>query len=694
MKKIQSTCNLCALACNLDFYVEDGKIEKVSPTVDYPVNQGFCCIKGLNLHKQQTKIKARKAPLLRDENGNMKEISWEEGFKTFAEKMTAIQEKYGKESVAFISTGQMPTEDMALLGHVGRNYMKINGDGNTRLCMATSVVAHKQSFGFDAPPYTLNDAELSDTIIFIGANPVIAHPVFWGRVRKNTTAKVITIDPRKSETAINSDIWLDIKPKADLVLLYTLANVLIEKNWIDVDYIEKHSEGFEEFKAHVAKFTLENVEKETGISAERVLELAEIIHNGERVSFWWTMGVNQGYQAVRTAQSIINLAVMTGNIGRPGTGANSLTGQSNAMGSRAFSNTAGLYGGGDFDNPVRRKAVAEALGVDESVLATKPTIPYNQIIERAISGEIKGLWVVCTNPRHSWANNEEFRKAAENLDFLVVQDIYEDTHTAQLADLFLPSVPGIKKEGVFINTERRLSKMNPIIAKEEGEKSDFEIFYGIGQALGMGSLLDNWKTPRDVFELLKKCSKGMPCDITGVTYEMLEGPEMSGSRGVQWPFRAGEVLVEDERRLYEDGNYYTPSKKVKFHFEDIAENPTVASEEFPYIFNSGRGTVGQWHTQVRSREIEANNIYSKESYVLMNPELAKELNIAENERVKIASQNGVTNEFNVVYSDTVKKDHLYAPIHYIETNSLTPSVYDPYSKEPSYKTVAVNIIKK
>ena len=694
MKKIQSTCNLCALACNLDFYVEDGKIEKVSPTVDYPVNQGFCCIKGLNLHKQQTKIKARKAPLLRDENGNMKEISWEEGFKTFAEKMTAIQEKYGKESVAFISTGQMPTEDMALLGHVGRNYMKINGDGNTRLCMATSVVAHKQSFGFDAPPYTLNDAELSDTIIFIGANPVIAHPVFWGRVRKNTTAKVITIDPRKSETAINSDIWVDIKPKADLVLLYTLANVLIEKNWIDVDYIEKHSEGFEEFKGHVAKFTLENVEKETGISAERVLELAEIIHNGERVSFWWTMGVNQGYQAVRTAQSIINLAVMTGNIGRPGTGANSLTGQSNAMGSRAFSNTAGLYGGGDFDNPVRRKAVAEALGVDESVLATKPTIPYNQIIERAISGEIKGLWVICTNPRHSWANNEEFRKAAENLDFLVVQDIYEDTHTAQLADLFLPSVPGIKKEGVFINTERRLSKMNPIIAKEEGEKSDFEIFYGIGQALGMGSLLDNWKTPRDVFELLKKCSKGMPCDITGVTYEMLEGPEMSGSRGVQWPFRAGEVLVEDERRLYEDGNYYTPSKKVKFHFEDIAENPTVASEEFPYIFNSGRGTVGQWHTQVRSREIEANKIYSKESYVLMNPELAKELNIAENERVKIASQNGVTNEFNVVYSDTVKKDHLYAPMHYIETNSLTPSVYDPYSKEPSYKTVAVNIIKR
>lgn len=694
MKKIQSTCNLCALACNIDFYVDNGKIQKVSPTVDYPVNKGFCCIKGLNLDKQQTKIKARKFPLLRDENGEMKEISWNKGFEVFAEKMTEIQAKYGKESVAYISTGQMTTEEMALLGHVGRNYMGMHGDGNTRLCMATSVVAHKQSFGFDAPPYTLNDAELSDTIVLIGANPVIAHPIFWGRIRKNKDAKIITVDPRKSETAINSHMWVDIKPKSDLVLLYTLANVLIQNGWIDKKYIDEHTEGYEDFKNHVSKFTLDNVEEETGISKERVLELAEIIHNGKRVSFWWTMGVNQGYQAVRTAQSIINLALITGNIGRPGTGANSLTGQCNAMGSRAFSNTAGLYGGGDFDNPVRRKAVAEALEVDESVLATKPTLPYNVIIEKAIAGEIKGLWVICTNPRHSFTNNDEFKKAVENLDFLVVQDIYEDTHTAQLCDLYLPSVPAIKKEGVLINTERRLSKVNPVVPKEDGELSDFEIFLNIGKALGMGSLLDNWKTPRDVFELLKKCSKGMPCDITGVTYEMLEGKNMEGSRGVQWPFKEGQVIEEDERRLYEDGNYYTPSKKAKFHFEDIAENPTETSKEFPYILNTGRGTVGQWHTQVRSREIEHNKIYRKESYVLMNPELARELNINENERVNITSQNGNTNEFNVVYSENVKKDHIYAPMHYIETNSLTPSVYDPYSKEPSFKTVAVNIFKK
>ncbi|MGL5152736.1 MAG: molybdopterin oxidoreductase family protein [Clostridium sp.] len=695
MKKVQSTCNLCALACNLDFYVKDHRITEVLPTENYPVNKGFCCIKGLNLDKQQTKVKPNKYPLLRDENGEMKDISWDEAFKIFVDKMTGIQEKYGKESVAFISTGQMPTEEMALLGHVGRNYMGIPGDGNTRLCMATSVVAHKQSFGFDAPPYTLNDAELSDTLIFIGANPVIAHPVLWGRIRENKDAKIITIDPRKSETALNSHMWIDISPKGDLALLYTLANVLIEKGYIDIEYIEKHTEGYDDFKNHVSKFTLDEVYDKTGISSERVKELAEIIHNGKRVSFWWTMGVNQSYEGVRTAQAIINLALMTGNMGKPGTGANSLTGQSNAMGSRVFSNTAGLYGGGDFDNPVRRKAVAEALNVDESVLATKPTIPYNVIIEKAIKGEIKGLWIVCTNPRHSWTNNEQFTEAAKNLDFLVVQDIYSDTHSAQLCDLFLPSTPALKKEGVFINTERRLSKLNPVLPKEEGELTDYEILYGIGKELGMGDLLKGWETPKSAFELLKKCSKGMPCDITGVTYEMLEGKNMEGSKGVQWPFREGEILTCDERRLYEDGNYYTPSKKAKFNFENPQKNPTEATEEFPFIFNSGRGTVGQWHTGVRSREIdESQKIYPSEAYVLMNVDLAKELNIKLNEVITIASQNGVARDFLVKLTDNIKKEHLFAPIHYIETNALTPSIFDPYSKEPSFKTVPVKIIKK
>ncbi|EOU1487619.1 MAG: nitrate reductase [Clostridium perfringens] len=689
MKRIQSTCNYCALACNLDFYTEDGKIKRVVPTPHYPVNKGFSCIKGLNLDKQCTKFNGSKKPLLKMKDGERKAIEWKEAFDLFASKMTAIQEKYGKESVAYISTGQLPTEEMALLGHVGRSYMGINGDGNTRLCMASAVVAYKQSFGFDAPPYTLKDLELSDTIFFIGANPVIAHPIAWGRVRKNKDAKIITIDPRKSETAMNSDMWIDIKTKGDLALFYTLANVLIEKGWIDQDYINNYTEGFEDFKAHVKKYTLEDVEERTGISKMRVLELAKIIHEGKRVSFWWTMGVNQSYEAVRTAQAIINLALITGNMGREGTGANSLTGQCNAMGSRMFSNTTALYGGGEYNNKERRKVVADILGMDENMLPTKPTLDYEQIIKGINKGEIKGLWVVCTNPRHSFSNNEEFKKAMKYLDFFVVQDIYEDTDSSKECDLYLPSVPAIKKEGFLINTERRLSALVPVLEKEEDELSDYEILLGIGEALGMGSLLDKWRTPEDAFKLLRECSKGMPCDITGVSYERLRD-----SKGIQWPCRKGEELESDERRLFEDGKYYTPSGKAKFIFEDVTENPNATNEEFPFNLNTGRGTVGQWHTHTRTREIQAvTNIVSQKAYVDINRKDAEKLDIKENDEVLIHSSNGHTSKFIARLTDNLKEKTLYAPIHYIETNLLTPSVFDPYSKEPSYKTVQVNIEK-
>lgn len=685
----QSTCNYCGLACNIDFHVENEKIVKVVPTKDYPVNKGFSCIKGLNLDKQNTKFKRPTLPLLRDENGNMKEISWNKAFSYFAEKVKEIQSKYGRESVAFISTGQLVTEEMALLSHIVRDYLGGHGDGNTRLCMATSVVAHKQAFGFDSPPYTLNDAELSDTLIFIGANPVIAHPILWGRVKENKNAKIVVIDPRRSETAMNAHEWLDINPKSDLVLLYTLANVLIEKGWIDENYIENYTEGFEGFKEHVKQFSLEDVEEKTGISKSRVLNLANTIHEGKRVSFWWTMGVNQGYEAVRTAQSIINLALMTGNMGKPGTGANSLTGQCNAMGSRAFSNQTGLYGGGDYNDPQRRKVVAEIMGMDEEMLPKKPTMPYNEIVEGCISGKIKFLWVLCTNPRHSWSNNEQFKKAVENVEFFVVEDIYNDTDSSVLCDMLLPAVPAIKKEGFIVNTERRMSAVKPILSKGENELSDFEIMLGIGDALGMGEQLDKWRTPRQVFEMLKACTKGMPCDITGVEFEMLES-----SKGVQWPLKAGEKLVEDERRLFEDNKYFTANGKAKFVFENVKENPNPKKEKFPYWFNSGRGTVGQWHTQTRTREIsESCAIYPREAYVEINNKLAEKLNIKQNDKVLITSENGVCSKFSAKITDNVKEDQFYAPIHYIETNALTPSVYDPYSKEPSFKTVAVNIEK-
>lgn len=685
----QSVCNYCATGCNLKFTVEDGKITKILGVKDYPVNEGSACIKGLNLDKQCTQYGKQRLPLLRGEDGKMHEISWDEAFKVFAERMTSIQEKYGKESAAYISTGQLPFEEMALLGLVGRGFMGMHGDGNTRLCMSTAVVAYKQSFGFDAPPYTLNDLSLSDTLIFIGANPAVAHPVSWMRIRRNKDAKMIVIDPRKSETAKCADEWYPIRPKADLQFLYTLSNVLIQKGYIDEEYIEKYTDDFEGYKKHVSKYKLEDVFEKTGITVEQTEALAETIHNGKRVSFWWTMGINQGYEAVRTAQAIINIAVMTGNIGKEGTGPNSMTGQSNAMGSRLFSNTTCLYAGRDFKNKEDRKFITDVMGIKDEYIPTKPTMAYPEIIQGAIDGTMKALWIVSTNPADSWTNNRKFKEAAEKIDFLVVQDLYDDTDTAKMCDLFLPAVPGIKKNGTYINTERRISALVPMVEKGENELSDFEILRGIAKALGKENELENWKTPRDAFELLKKSTEGMPCDITGVDYEMIRE-----SKGVQWPFRKGEKLEQNQRRLFEDGKFYTPSGKMKFIYEDVMENEDKKTEEYPYILNTGRGSVGQWHTQTRTREIPVvKKMAPAEAYIQISEEISKTHDIKDGDIIEVSSSNGKTVKVKAKIDPGLEPDEAYGPMHYIEINELTPSVFDTYSREPSYKYVTINIKK-
>ena len=607
MRKVQSTCNFCAIDCNLDFYVENNRIVKTVPTKGYPVNDGFSCIKGLSLSKQQTTVKPNALPKIRQEDGSFREVSWDEGFQYAADKIKELQTKYGRESIAGISTGQLTLEEFAIFGHVMRNFLQTNVDGNTRLCMASAAVAHKGTLGYDAPGYTLNDFELSDTIIFIGANPVVAHPIIWQRVRNNKIPdrKIIVIDPRRSETARNADYHYPIRWRSDLTLMYTLANQLIEKDYVDHSFVDEHTEGYEDFKEFVRAFSLERGSEATGLSREQILELVELIHNGKAVSFWWTMGVNQGYEAVRTAQSIMNLAFLTGNVGKPGTGGNSITGQCNAMGSRLFSNTTCLFAGGDFADEAERKRIADIVGISPDLIAKKPTIPYNKIVEGINAGEIKGLWILCTNPRHSWTNNETFASAVKKLELFIVQDIYDTIESAEECTVYFPVVPGIKKEGTYINLERRLSPMRRVLERGENEISDYECVLGVGKALGMGDAIARWETPRQCFDLLRECSRGKGCDFTGVYWD-----DLTESHGRQWPYPEGREaeFAEEQRRLYSDGRFFTPSGRAKFVFEEPLENPIPVTAEFPLVFNTGRGSVGQWHTQSRTKEVKRRRV--------------------------------------------------------------------------------------
>lgn len=693
-------CGFCSTGCGLNIHLRDGEAINLTPTTDYPVNLGMACPKGWEALTVLKSADRAVTPLVRDDKKRLVPTDWHSALTLFRDRFRAIHEQHGPQSTAFISTGQIATEEMALLGTVAKFGMgMIHGDGNTRQCMATSVVSYKQAFGFDAPPYTYADFEESDVIVLVGSNLCIAHPIMWQRIGRNPhRPQIIVVDPRRTETAMAATSHLPLRPKSDLSLLYGLAHQLIREGWVDREFIDAHTNGFDAFREHVAPFTPERVAEATGIDEAKLLETAATIHAGRRVSFWWTMGVNQSYEGVRTAQAIINLALMTGNIGRPGTGANSITGQCNAMGSRIFSNTTNLYAGRDFTNADHRREVAEVLQIDEARIPREPSWAYDQIVEGILAGKIRGLWVVATNPAHSWINQHLLQDILGRLDFLVVQDMYHTTETAQMADLVLPAAAWGEKEGTFINSERRVGVIKKV-AKAPGQAlADFAIFRLVAEYWGCGDLVRRWTSPAAAFELLKQLSRGRPCDITGIEdYRMLDE-----RGGIQWPFPASSPLSTSgrgaggegdpqQRRLFADGRFYTPDGRAKFIFDAPTPMPEAPNAEFPLLLLTGRGTAAQWHTQTRTaKSAVLRKLYPAETYVEIHPHDARKSGIKSHQPVIVESQRGKLRARALV-TPTVQPGQVFIAMHYEETNRLTLAHFDPHSRQPSYKNCAVRV---
>jgi assimilatory nitrate reductase catalytic subunit len=700
-------CGFCSVGCSLNVHLKKAQGVNITPNRRYPVNLGMACPKGWEALSPLAAPDRATTPLLKLADGSFNSVDWDTAMQVFALRFKAIQDKFGPESVAWIGTGQITTEELAFLGALGKFGMGIvHGDSNTRQCMATSAVAYKQSFGFDAPPYTYKDFEESDVLVFIGSNLCITHPILWQRVLRNKNRpEIIVVDPRKTETAMVSTQHYALQPKSDLTLLYGLAHILLENGWIDERYIEQHTNGFAGFKTHLKKFPPGLVAKESGLSVEQLHHFAKTIHEGKRVSFWWTMGVNQSHEATRTAQAIINLALMTGNMGRPGTGANSVTGQCNAMGSRLFSNTSTLLGGRDFLNGRHRQEVADILGLEDGLIPKQNSWAYDQIVDGISSGKIKGLWIIGTNSSHSWINQSKFRETLRHLDFLVVQDMYHTTETAQQAHLILPAAGWGEKDGTFINSERRFGLLKKISRSPGEALSDFKIFKLIAHYWGCSHLFKDWTSPEAVFHILKKLSKGQPCDFSGIAdYRMLDE-----QGGVQWPWPENSELDESshdskpearnqklssERRLFEDGRYFHADGKAKFLFDPPRSMPEPPDAEYPFLLLTGRGTSSQWHTGTRTEKSAVlRQLCPKEIYVEVNPQDGRQLKIVNGQKVTIASRRGAI-EAAVVLTPTVQRGQIFIPMHYEATNQLTLAVFDPHSRQPAYKACAVAVKRK
>lgn len=690
-----SVCGFCSTGCNLTLHLREGRAVNLTPDPRYPVNLGMACPKGWEALAPLDAPDRATTPLLRVE-GKLHPIDWPRALREFVGRMRHVQARHGAAAAAFLSTGQIVSEEMAFLGALAKFGMgMVHGDGNTRQCMATAVTAYKESFGFDAPPFTYADFEESDVLVFVGANPCIAHPILWQRVMRNRRCpEIVVIDPRRTETACAATLHVPLRPKSDLVLLYGLTREMLARGAVDRAAVAAYAEGLDELEAFVRDYQPGRVLAETGLEATVYERVAALIASGKRVSFWWTMGVNQGHQATRTAQAIINLALITGNIGRPGTGANSITGQCNAMGSRLFSNTTNLIGGHDFTSPDHRAKIARILGIEETRIPRQSSWAYDQILEGVERGEIKALWIIATNPAHSWIHQGRFQALREKLEFLVVQDMYASTETAQAADLVLPAAGWGEKEGTFINSERRIGVIRPVRRAPGQALSDFRIFQAIAHAWGCGDMFAAWTSPEAVFQIMKAVTAGQPCDITGIEgYNQLEA-----EGGIQWPWPASLAQANDarvhpptERRLFEDRRFYRPGGKAKLCFEPPRAAPELPDEEYPLWLLTGRGTSAQWHTETRTKKSAIlRKLHPHGPRVEIHPDDAARLGITPGQDVEVVSRRGRVRAEAVVVP-TVAVGQVFLPMHDVQTNRLTFWAVDPLSRQPAYKCGAVRV---
>lgn len=688
---VPTTCGYCSVGCGMFIGVKRGRAVSVRGNPDHPVNRGKLCPKGLSEHHMIAAATRARFPLLR-QNDQFARIGWDDALRTMTERFRAVQARYGNDAVAVISTGQLVTEEFYTLGKLVQFGLGThNYDGNTTLCMSSAVAGYKRSFGSDGPPGAYEDIDQADVVFLIGANIADNHPILCQNLEANRNRKtVIVADPRVTKTARLADLYLPLKPHSDIALLNGMAHILIRSGLIDPVYIDRHTTGFAELAHFLDAYTPESVAGLTGLSVDQIYRAALLYGRAQRAFIGWSMGVNHSVQGTETVNAINNLALLTGQIGRVGASPFSITGQCNAMGSRESSCTSSLPGYRKFESAADRAELANLLNLPIERIPTARGWAYPDIIEAAVAGKIKALWVIATNPVVSFPNHAVLQQALENLDFLVVQDGFHPTPTTRLADLVLPAAIWGEKEGTYTNSERRVSKVNIAVAPPGEAKPDFDIFLALAESLGVrDELYPGWSSPRDAFEEWRRVSRGRLCDYSGMTWELIEQ-----HGGIQWPFPEGASDPQAIRRLYADGCFPTETGRAQFFRIDWKPWPEQPSSEFPLVLNTGR-TVEHWHTRTKTGQIPILDKLSPNAWLEMNPRDARRLKLRSHDRVNVVSSRGTVRGIELRITEIVAPGQVFMPFHFEESNSnlVTQSAYCPISREPNFKQCAVRVEK-
>lgn len=688
-----TTCGYCSTGCSIEIGL-NGSGEAVASRghAEADVNRGKLCIKGIFEHELFNAPGRGDLPLFRDKTFEpYQNTSWDQAFDTMAAKIKEIQTKYGRDSFAVVSTGQLLTEEFYTLGKLVRGCIGTNNyDGNTTLCMASAVSGYKRSFGSDGPPGCYDDFEHTECLIAWGSNLPEQHPIIYWRLKEALEKRkfpLIVVDPRVTMLAQFADIHLPIVPGTDVVLMNALMHVILKEGLEDRAYIEAHCSNFEALAEEVALWDPTRAQAVCGIDEDTIRHVARLYAKSKAAMSIWTMGINQSTHGSDGVVGINNLNLITGNIGKPGGTSLSITGQCNAMGTREWSSCSGLPGYRALEKEKDRKEIAKFWGIEPDFFPTKRGLFQTDIFPAIETGQIKGLWLVATNPMTSMPNTPRIRKTLEKLEFLVVQDAYQDVETTQYAHMFLPAAVWAEKTGTFTNTERRYNLVRPVVKPKGHTKTDFDIFRELATRFENGQKIHFPDTPAGAFEEMKQLSKGAKrtLDISGMSHDKIEQ-----ARGIQWPFREGNEGLKGDPRLYTDGIFQTDNGKANLIPLPFIDNNERPCEDYPFWMNSGR-VVEHFHTRTRTGKLGNLNKFSPTPYMEMNPDAARELGVEHQSYVRIVSRRGDA-VVMVQLTQRVPRNMVFIPFHFFDcVNRVTLGLLDPHSRQPAFKQCAVRI---
>jgi ferredoxin-nitrate reductase len=695
-EKYKSTCSYCGVGCGIIVHKDKKGKTTVEGDPDHPVNRGMLCSKGMNLHYVvEDKSDRLLHPQMRWGKSHPQEkVDWNTAIDRASAVFKSIIKKYGPDSVAFYVSGQCLTEEYYLVNKLTKGFLQTNNiDTNSRLCMSSAVMGYIKTLGEDCVPIAYEDIELADCFFVAGANPAWCHPILWRRIEKhkeeNPNIKIIVADPRVTQSCALADLHLQLTPGTDEILYHAIGRCLIEQGDIDLSFLENHTDGFEAYKEIVMQTSLEKASAISGVPVADIKKAASYIGDAKGFLTLWAMGLNQSAEGVNKNLALINLNLITGHIGKPGSGPFSLTGQPNAMGGREVGGMATLLASHrNLNNAAHRDEIAKFWGVEQ--LPDKPGKTATQMFEGLEDGTIKAVWIICTNPLVSLPDSRKVEAALKKAKFVVVQDISNKAEAIPYADLVLPAAGWGEKEGTMTNSERRISYLNKFNDAPGEALPDAEILIRFANKMNFKGF--DFRNMEEVYAEYCQLTKGTNIDISGLDYNYLKN---KGS--VQWPFMAGKK--EGVKRLFTDKKFYTPNGRSQILASGPKNETEKLSPDFPLILTTGR-IRDQWHTMTRTGKVNKLNKHIPGPFMEIHPDDAFQRGICDGNTVLVTGNRGEV-RVHARVTDKIKKGVVFLPMHwgkilqsdFARTNNLTGNNIDPVSKQPDFKYSAVQVAR-